>query len=899
LSGGARRVGVNAEGVPATVGACPVLVERGAQLALLETIAALAAAGSGQLAVVTGEAGAGKSRLTREFAATLGSGWQRLFVHVEASATNPFGGVVDDVAAGDAPAGAIGSALGRALAERADGGPLLLVVEDLERADPVLIAALSTALDVLREAPVLLLAAFRLDGHSQRGEQTAALAETLRAPCAHEVRLESLSRAGVAQMAAAMGRGLSLEEADALHARGDGNPFFVEELLHSPVGRLPWTITEAIVGRLEVLPTPARNVAQALACSFDPIPEELIEDVVEDGGAGLLALVDAGVALAGPGDQISLRHALVCEVVAGQLTARERREWHRRLATALEAQPRMSAARLTRHWREAGDGDRAAHWALIAADEAARSRAYRTATGLYRIAVSVPPDDQLDRAELFDRAAVAAAVAGLAAEAFEWAGNADACYRGAGVAWRAVAMWLNPVLVHVPKPDLDYRAMADDAIPRLLVETHDATKRGELDEAAKIARRVIDLADTRSDEGTLWAAAAARRLIAIGRLDEGDAVLYRLRASAAVGRNSSLLSNVLTQMSFGAMGRGEIADCLAFNEEALALARDGQHATWAIEVGIALIYAYIGELDDASAIVDELCSRHDPIVTGFAQLPACLIDLERGDLGGASRRLERLQLVHSLGVADFIVGVMLLQARWHYLSKEYAQALATINEAATVTSDLFVTIRLDLLVLTIRVANALDDAETTARELAAFHQLVALGGGRAFRAGAMWAQGRAAAREGSLAEAGALLASAAEAFEGATRLTHAADAWIDVSEVAAAAGDERLRGDAIARARGIAEPRGLTSVLARLHDHGVASHDEAAELVGPLQALSNREREIAHLVAEGKTNREIAAVLFVSEHTVRNQLVNVFAKLGISRRTELARLTQSGHREGP
>jgi tetratricopeptide (TPR) repeat protein len=381
---------------------------------------------------------------------------------------------------------------------------------------------------------------------------------------------------------------------------------------------------------------------------------------------------------------------------------------------------------------------------------------------------------------VFDRAAVAAAIAGLGAQAFEWAGNADACYRSAGVAWRAVAMWLNPVLVHVPKPDLDHRSLAADAIPRLLVETHDATKRGELDEAARIARRVIDLADDRTDEGTLWAAAAARRLIAVGRLDEGDAVLYRLRASAAVGQNSSLLSNVLTQMSFAAMGRGEIADCLAFNEEAIALARDGQHATWAIEVGIAVIYAYTGDLDDASAIVDELCSRHDPIVTEFAQLPACLIDLERGELGGASRRLERLQLVHSLGVADFIVGVLLAQARWHYLSKEYEQTLATIAEAASVTSDLFETCRFDLLVLTIRAASALDDGDTADRARTALDHAVGLGGGRAFRAAATWAHGRAKARDGSFAEAATLLASAAEAFEGATRLTHAADAWIDV-----------------------------------------------------------------------------------------------------------------------
>ena len=49
-----------------------------------------------------------------------------------------------------------------------------------------------------------------------------------------------------------------------------------------------------------------------------------------------------------------------------------------------------------------------------------------------------------------------------------------------------------------------------------------------------------------------------------------------------------------------------------------------------------------------------------------------------------------------------------------------------------------------------------------------------------------------------------------------------------------------------------------------------------------LSALSAREREIAELVAAGRTNREIAAALFISDKTVRNHLVQVFAKVGVS-----------------
>jgi DNA-binding NarL/FixJ family response regulator len=52
--------------------------------------------------------------------------------------------------------------------------------------------------------------------------------------------------------------------------------------------------------------------------------------------------------------------------------------------------------------------------------------------------------------------------------------------------------------------------------------------------------------------------------------------------------------------------------------------------------------------------------------------------------------------------------------------------------------------------------------------------------------------------------------------------------------------------------------------------------------------LSNREREIVALVAQGYRNREMAEKLFISEQTVKNHLHNVFDKLGVSDRLELA-----------
>jgi DNA-binding NarL/FixJ family response regulator len=52
-------------------------------------------------------------------------------------------------------------------------------------------------------------------------------------------------------------------------------------------------------------------------------------------------------------------------------------------------------------------------------------------------------------------------------------------------------------------------------------------------------------------------------------------------------------------------------------------------------------------------------------------------------------------------------------------------------------------------------------------------------------------------------------------------------------------------------------------------------------------ALSPREREIAHLVAGGASNREVADALLVSPKTVERHVTNLFAKLGVRNRTEL------------
>jgi len=99
----------------------------------------------------------------------------------------------------------------------------------------------------------------------------------------------------------------------------------------------------------------------------------------------------------------------------------------------------------------------------------------------------------------------------------------------------------------------------------------------------------------------------------------------------------------------------------------------------------------------------------------------------------------------------------------------------------------------------------------------------------------------------------------------------------DVAEMvagvrAAAAGDSRI------------SPAMMTSVVRRLREHERAIHGP----VGAAAALTEREREVLRLVAQGRDNAEIAAGLHLSGSTVKRHVANLLEKLGVANRVQAA-----------
>jgi DNA-binding NarL/FixJ family response regulator len=123
--------------------------------------------------------------------------------------------------------------------------------------------------------------------------------------------------------------------------------------------------------------------------------------------------------------------------------------------------------------------------------------------------------------------------------------------------------------------------------------------------------------------------------------------------------------------------------------------------------------------------------------------------------------------------------------------------------------------------------------------------------------------------------------AAAALFEQAPRPVLAAELWCDAAR---AAGTASAAATALDRAERLCLEYGLARVRAR------AAALRGEPVPDALAELTPRERAVVLLAAEGLSNREIGARLYLAEGTVRNYLSTAFAKLGVTRRGELGRL---------
>lgn len=413
-------------------------VGRDLQLSLLHSLFERASAGEGQVALISGEAGMGKSRLMLEFRQSLGerAGWLEGRC-ISWGRTYPYLPIVDvvraaigvrDVAGEDATAridaaieawGArpadlaphVRYLLGGASADVAeDSGerharildalrylarhasaerPLVLAFEDIHWADEPSEEAIAALVDAVEALPVLLMLTHRPDhahGLAEREYFT-------------RIELRNLPAEGTAAMVSGLLEtgGIPLTLQQLIAAKSDGNPFFVEEvtreLLESGVlrresgtytlardvaeVRIPGTVHEVILSRLDRLPARAREAVQRAAVIGREFPLALLERVEGGGSAGdglgetMRALMDMGLVYEQPrdggGPAYMFKHALTQDVALSTLLGERRRELHRAVASAIEEVYAGAADHdeaLAQHAYEGGDWQKAADYSL-------------------------------------------------------------------------------------------------------------------------------------------------------------------------------------------------------------------------------------------------------------------------------------------------------------------------------------------------------------------------------------------------------------------------------------------------------------------------------------------------------------------------------------------------------
>ncbi|SFR69024.1 regulatory protein, luxR family [Agromyces sp. CF514] len=424
------------------------LLERDRELGDLATAARAALDGHGEVVLVHGEAGIGKSSLVAALRADPPNGCRVLVGSCDALATPRTLGPLRDLApfVGARLAGALRAGdreeVFDALRDELAGSPgTVLVVEDVHWADEGTLDALTFVARRIDALPVLLVLTYR-DDEVDQGHPLARLLGDVHANVRH-LAIARLSRAAVAGIAA--DRGLDPEQVFDLTL---GNPYFVGELVASAdADHVPRSVVDAVTGRLHRLPPDVRVQVEQLAVIPSAVDSAEVARLVAGGAAALGAAEERGLLTVRPGG-VAFRHELTRRAIVDAMPTARRIELNTRvLAVLLElgADP----ARIVSHAVEAGDGDAVAAWAPTAARDAAVSGAHRQAAAHYRAALEHGGDDS-ERVDLMEAYAIELYTLGFDQEAVQVQSDVIGARRaggdptalGASLRWASRFHWL-------------------------------------------------------------------------------------------------------------------------------------------------------------------------------------------------------------------------------------------------------------------------------------------------------------------------------------------------------------------------------------------------------------------------------------------------------------------------
>ncbi|MEU6458150.1 LuxR family transcriptional regulator [Streptomyces sp. NPDC047065] len=811
-----------------------------------------------------------------------------------------------------------------ALRALAAAGPVLVVADDLQWLDPASAELLGFAARRLGETPVRLLCAVRTEGPET---EDAAYDRHLRAspPDTRAVRLGPLTRAQVATLLGERGyAGLHRATVRDIHRTSGGNPLFALELgralAESPAAPrpgeplpVPTSLRALVLSRLEMLSDEARRTLLVASAGARPTPALLRAAGRENAEAETAQAAALGLLATDPeGPTVRFAHPLISAALYAEAPAPERRAAHAALSTAAS-----DPIERARHLALATSGTdpevaaRLAEAASLARDRGAPS----VAASLGLLAARHTPADSAPGP---DERRVAAAEDAITAGEQDLARDiarevlTRATAPGDRVrAWMVVIEAAGQAIGEVDAVFPQALADAGDD-PRLLAQVHyqlawrSLVVQGDFaqgrEEAAHAARLAARGADRRTEllalafqaqcetlmghpdaPATIGRALAEpqdprvachhngagssrfRWLVMSDRLAEARATATTLlrevrRRGMAESEVHYLRFLAETELHSGHCGRA-----LELARESLTLARDAGIGEGAGAMQAALAEAAGGDPGRALELAREAVRRAeedgDAVYLSRALAALGHANLVAGDAGAAVRALRRVrELEAGAGITDPARG------RWQ---GDLAEALVRTGEPAEAMDVIEVSRAHALRLGRGSVLAVLDRAEALVRAGRGEHRaaVARLTSARERLAGLGYGleEARAAFALAELHAERPGRAPGAASYDEATRLFRRCRAlpWLERVEAAVAA---RSAGPSPAPA---ATPDGLAGLAAM-------------------------ERQVAALVMEGATNREIAARLFVSVKTVEATLTRVYRKLGIRSRVDLVRLAAGG-----
>ncbi|MFF5208985.1 LuxR C-terminal-related transcriptional regulator [Streptosporangium sp. NPDC000396] len=408
-----------------------------------------------------------------------------------------------------------------------------------------------------------------------------------------------------------------------------------------------------------------------------------------------------------------------------------------------------------------------------------------------------------------------------------------------------------------------------------------ALARGAPDEALAAARRMVAIAQRcgSRDLAAMGGQLQGGVLLAQGRAGDGLAMLDDVMCAVMAGELSALFTGWIYCLALQqCMAAAELERAAQWTETAMTWCASlpaGNPFHGLCRVHLVEVLDLRGAWDEAMAEAGTACrelAAYDPRVAGEVHYIAGEIHRRRGDLAAAEEAFER---AHRLG-RDPQPGLALLR-----LAQGKAEASAAALRLALAAEAHGRLGRSRLLAAEVEVALAVGVIE---RARAAAGELESIA--------RKWPDARSALLDAMADLAGGAVALAEQDLDRAIRLLRRAlVAWLELG-VPYEAAQTRMTLAAADRAAGDHDTARLELQAARAAFEQIGSEPEARRASALLAGgrrhlpgeLTRREAEVLRLVAEGRTNRSIAAELAISEHTVARHLNNIFAKLDVSSR---------------